>query len=525
VSAPLTLAAVLSRAAGTRPGTLAIHVDGEPPLTYAELLEQAQRVAAALRVRHPDARHVGLLLPNSSRWLAALYGAAIAGRTAVLLNPRLTVEELLYQIGQSDTEVLVCGPHPRADPAPLLERLAADLPTLEVVWSDDDAPGGTAPWSEWLDVAPPPAPAARVPLETDTAVIIYTSGTTALPKGVMLAHRSIVRNAWLVGRRFRLGPGDSIFSAGPFFHSGGLTLHLLLAAVYGLPALSVPAFDPDHVLDMVERSGATVYNGIETLFLRLTDSPRFDRRRLQCVRTGWATGSPSILHAIAEQVGVPGVVGCYGISEASPNVSMSPCEDTPEHRLETVGRPQPWTSVRIWDVDRAQPLPAGQIGEITVRGYGLMQGYYNKPEETADALRNGWLHTGDLGLVRPDGYLEFHGRAKDIVRAGGENISCAEVENAIYGLGGVELAALVGVEDERYGELPVAVVKPAAGGVGGSNLTAEEVIERLRERLAGYKVPRHVLFMDEMPLTESGKVRKGPLAESIRPSLETLNRR
>jgi acyl-CoA synthetase (AMP-forming)/AMP-acid ligase II len=196
---------------------------------------------------------------------------------------------------------------------------------------------------------------------------------------------------------------------------------------------------------------------------------------------------------------------------------MSPCEDTPAHRLETVGRPQPWTSVRIWDSDRGRPLPTGEVGEITVRGYGLMQGYYNKPEETADALRDGWLHTGDLGLVRPDGYLEFHGRAKDIVRAGGENISCAEVENAIYGLGGVELAALVGVEDERYGQLPVAVVKPATGG---REWTAEEMIERLRERLAGYKVPRHVLFMDEMPLTESGKVRKGPLAESIRPALD-----
>jgi acyl-CoA synthetase (AMP-forming)/AMP-acid ligase II len=151
-----------------------------------------------------------------------------------------------------------------------------------------------------------------------------------------------------------------------------------------------------------------------------------------------------------------------------------------------------------------------------------MQGYYNKPRETADAVRDGWLHTGDLGLVRPDGYLEFHGRAKDVVRAGGENISCAEVENAIYGLGGIELAALVGVEDERYGELPVAVVKAAAGG---PDWTAEEMIERLRERLAGYKVPRRIVFMDEMPLTESGKVRKGPLAASIRPALETLDRR
>ena len=517
MSAPLTLAAVLRRAAGRQPDQVAVHVDGEEPVTYGELWSEAQRVAAAVEVRHPEARHVGVLLPNSSRWLAALYGIAIAGRTAVLLNPRLTADELLYQIDQSDSEVLICGPHPRGTPSGLLERLASDVPEVELVWAEDDAPARAAAWSDWLDVPPPPPRPARVPAEDDTAVIIYTSGTTALPKGVMLAHSSIVRNALLVGRRFKLREGDSIFSAGPFFHSGGLTLHLVLAAAHGLPALSVPAFDPDRVLDMVEQSGATIYNGIETLFLRLTDAARFDRRRLRAVRTGWATGTPAILHTIADEVGVPGVVGCYGISEASPNVSMSPCDDTPEHRLETVGRPQPWTAVRIWDEGRGQALPAGEVGELTVRGYGLMKGYYNKPEETADALRDGWLHTGDLALVRPDGYLEFHGRAKDIVRSGGENISCAEVENAIYALGGVEIAALVGVDDERYGQLAVAVVKPAADG---PDWTAEELTERLRETLAGYKVPRRVLFMDDLPLTESGKVRKGPLAESIRPALE-----
>jgi fatty-acyl-CoA synthase len=517
MSAPLTLAAVLSRAARSRPDQVAVHVDGERPLTYRELWAQARQVAAAVRVRHPAARHVGVLMPNSSRWLAALYGVAIAGRTAVLLNPRLTVDELLYQIDQSDSDVLVCGPHAGGTPSGLLERISTDLPATALVWADDDAPAGTAPWSDWLDVPPPPTQPGRVPAEGDTAVIIYTSGTTALPKGVMLAHSSIVRNALLVGRRFKLRDGDSIFSAGPFFHSGGLTLQLVLACVHGLPAMSVPSFDSDRVLDMVERGGVTVYNGIETLFLRLTDSARFDRRRLRGVRTGWATGTPAILHTIADEVGVPGVVGCYGISEASPNVSMSSCDDTPEHRLDTIGRPQPWTAVRIWDREREQALPPGEVGELTVRGYGLMQGYYGKPEETAEAVRGGWLHTGDLGLVRPDGYLEFHGRAKDIVRSGGENISCAEVENAIYALGGVEIAALVGVEDERYGQLAVAVVKPAADG---PEWGAEEMIERLRETLAGYKVPRRVLFMDDLPLTESGKVRKGRLSESIRPALE-----
>jgi acyl-CoA synthetase (AMP-forming)/AMP-acid ligase II len=330
----------------------------------------------------------------------------------------------------------------------------------------------------------------------------------------MLAHGSVVRNAYIVGRNFGLDHTGSVFSAGPFFHSGGLTMHVVLAALSGVPAYSVPAFDPDTVLGFVERMRPAIYNGIETLFLRLTDTPRFDRRRVASIRTGWATGTPAILHTIADEVGIPGVIGVYGISEASPNVTISPWQDTREHRLDTVGRPQPWTRAAIWDAERHDLAGPGTVGELIVRGYGLMQGYYRKPEETADALRGGWLHTGDLARIRPDGYLEFAGRAKDVVRMGGENISCAEVENAIYALGGAELAAVLPVDDPRYGQVPVAVVKPA-----GPAPPEDELLARLRANLASYKVPRRVLFLDELPLTESGKVRKDQLRATVLPLL------
>lgn len=528
-----TLADVLRSAASRWPARVAVHVDGEPPVSYEELRREAGQVAAALEQRHPGARHVGIALVNSYRWLSGLYGAALAGRTAVLLNPRLTGSELRYQIEQSGTAVLIAGPVPGRARAPVLDALrapgtpsAAGTPTApstlmapgaaggeaEVIWADADAPAGTVPWPDWVDVPPLPPGPSRYPAERDTAVIIYTSGTTALPKGVMLAHGSVVRNAYIVGRNFGLDRTGSVFSAGPFFHSGGLTMHVVLAGLSGVPAYSVPAFDPDAVLDFVEKTRPALYNGIETLFLRLTDTPRFDRRRVASVRTGWATGTPAILRTIADEVGMPGIIGVYGISEASPNVTISPWYDTPEHRLGTVGRPQPWTRAAIWDSQRQELAEPGAVGELIVRGYGLMQGYYRKPEETAEALSGGWLHTGDLARIRPDGYLEFAGRVKDIVRMGGENISCAEVENAIYALGEAEIAAVLPIEDPRYGQVPVAVVKPA-----GPAPAEDDLLARLRESLASYKVPRRVLFLDELPITDSGKVRKDQLRAAVLP--------
>ncbi|MQA84492.1 MAG: AMP-binding protein [Streptosporangiales bacterium] len=517
-----TFVEVLRNAAIHRADRTAVHVAGEAPVSYAELWEAAGGVATALQVHHPEARHVALVLGNSAQWVAGLYGTALAGRTAVLLNPQLTESELRYQIEQADCAVVLAGPVGRAErerrrPAVLEAAGGADV-VVEIVWAGDDAPAGTVPWGEWVDV-PPPAEPAPEPAEEDTAVIIYTSGTTALPKGVMLGHGSVVRNAHHVGRSFGLRESDQIFSAGPFFHSGGLTLHVLLAGLYGIPALSTPSFDPDGVLDFVEETRPTIYNGIETLFLRLADSPRFAPSRLSSVRTGWSTGTPAVLHTIAEDIGVPGVIGVYGISEASPNVTISPWRDTPEHRLETVGRPQPQTTVVIWDDARERAVQPGETGEILVRGPGLMQGYYRRPEETAEALRGGYLHTGDLGRMRPDGYLEFAGRIKDIVRMGGENISCAEVENAIYALGGVELAAVLPIEDDRYGQVPVAVVVPSGRDTGGSGGSEDELIKRLSANLAGYKLPKRVLFVEEMPLTESGKVQKGRLRDRILPLL------
>jgi acyl-CoA synthetase (AMP-forming)/AMP-acid ligase II len=333
----------------------------------------------------------------------------------------------------------------------------------------------------------------------------------------MLPHLSVVHNAELVAARFAATEDDRVFSAGPFFHSGGLTMHVVLAALCGATAYSTAVFDPTEVVRLVERERITIYNGIESLFLRLREAEEFDPARLASVRTGWATGTPAILSAIADDVGVAGVIGVYGITEAGPNVTMSPWDDTREHRLATMGRPQPDTEVVLIDPATGGPARRGEAGEIVIRGYGVMQGYYGKAEETAAALRDGWLHTGDLAVEREDGRFTFAGRIKDIVRVGGENVSCAEVENALYALGGVELAAVLAVDDATGGQIVVAAVKL----VGGAAFDEADLRERLRPLLAGYKIPRHIVHLNEMPMTESGKVQKNRLLDVVDPMIPT----
>ncbi|MEP9383057.1 class I adenylate-forming enzyme family protein [Nocardioides sp. KR10-350] len=511
-----TLAHVLLRAAREHPDTVAVSVEGEPAVTYAELLDRARGLAASLERRAPQARHVGLLLPNGAAFVVGLYAAALARRTAVLLNPRLRDPELVYQVGQSQVGVLIAADAPGRPLASLFPALEKDHVDPAVIWAGSGTPPTGEPLEDWLaDVPEPAAGPGDLPDEEDVAVIIYTSGSTALPKGVMLRHRSVVRNAEVVAERFGATDRDRVFSAGPFFHSGGLTMQLVLAALVGAPAYSVAAFDPTTVLDIVEREQITLYSGIETLFLRLTEARGFARERLASVRSGWTTGTPAILHAIADEVGIPGVICIYGISEAAPNVTMSPADDTPEHRLETVGRPQDGTEVRLLDPVTGEDVGIGRPGEIAVRSYGVMAGYWDKPAETAEALAGGWLHTGDLAVRRPDGYLSFAGRIKDIVRVGGENVSCSEVENALYGLGGIELASVIPVDDGARGQRVVAAVRMAEG----APFDEDGMIAALRGRLAGYKVPSRIVHVPQMPLTESGKVVKRRLAEVVEPLL------
>jgi acyl-CoA synthetase (AMP-forming)/AMP-acid ligase II len=508
-----TIGEVLRDASDQWPQRPAVRILGEPGLSYAALEREACAFAATLQRDFPAADHVALLMPNSVRWLIALYGCAMAGKVAVLVNPRLTTSELTYQITQSQSTLVIANGDSGSQH---YSELFASLDNMQyshsVIWTGhDEAPGESVNWDNWVTYSLELDETKRAD-PSETAVIIYTSGTTSQPKGVELSHEAVVGNAARVGRRFNAGPDDRVFSAGPFFHSGGLTMHILLCAVFGACAYSMPAFDVEAIVEMVEREGITIYNGIETLFLRLAQAPGFSKQRLRSIRTGWATGTPAILDSIANDIGIPGVICVYGISEAAPNVLMSDWDDSPEHRLHTVGHPQSDTQCRVVDPGTGEDLPPGETGELLVKGPGVMNGYFNKPRETRETFSDGWLRTGDLVMVREDGYFCFAGRAKDIVRTGGENVSCAEVEDAIYAVSDAELAAVFGVADSVFGEIVVAAVTPRREK---NKLGEAALIERLRQRLAGYKVPKRIIQVSSMPLTQSGKVQKAQLREQI----------
>lgn len=503
---------LLRRAGKVAPGKVAVNVVGDRSITYAGLLSEASALAETLV--GIEGQNIGILMPNCVDWVVCLYAVAMAGKTAVLLNSRLTVKELGYQIEQSDSvAVLTCALYGK-NPTDLATTISGECPGCKhVIWFGQVVPHGFSGVQEWRD-ASRSSSISRSPVAEDTpAVIIYTSGTTSLPKGVVLSHYSVIVNALMVGRYFGVSSSDRAFCAGPFFHSGGLTMHVIMATLYVATAVSVTHFDADLVLDTVEGLQCTLYSGIETLFLRLLEAEHFAPQRVRSIRTGWATGSPSVVSRIASEVHIEGIVGVYGISESSPNVLISHYKDTLEHRTKTVGRPHPWSSARVVDPESGESVGTGGIGELVISGYGLMKGYYNKPDETAKALVSGWLHTGDLVQQRSDGYFLFEGRMKDIVRVGGENVSALEVEDALHALPEIALAAVIPVQDERYGEIPVAAVQARS-----NDLSTEKVLEALRSTLASYKVPRAVHVVDRMPLTESGKVQKRLLREQLKRS-------
>lgn len=495
-----TISGILLAAYSHVPDETAAIISGQKPVTYRTLAERSAGVADMVCQESPKGAAVAVLGPNSLGWLYAMYGVILSGRTAVLLNPLLTPAELKYQIEQSNVDLVLAS---SVSAPETQDHLAARGRTPVKWWGDNFE-------ADSYGIGDPQKYADAV-VADDRALIIYTSGTTSLPKGVELSHGAICKNAEVVSARFHADSNDRVFGAGPFFHSGGITMHVVLSALNRATLLSVPRFEASRAVQMVEDEGATIYSGIETLFLRLLSAPGFARERMQSVRTGWTTGTPSTVDLIAEQVGIPGIICVYGITEAGPNVLMSDLADAPDLRHHTIGRPQPHTEVRIVDLATGTDVQDGEPGELLVRSPSLMRSYYSKPEETAEALAEGWLHTGDILLRRKDGYFEFGGRSKDIVRTGGENVSCAEVEDAIYATGAVALAAVVGMPDDTYGEVVVAAVVPQEG----EQDALDKLKKSLRETLSGYKVPKRIFVRDNLPMTATGKIRKPDIKDLL----------
>ena len=499
---------------------------------WAAFVDRVARLAAVLQAHgvQPGDR-VGMLGLNSDHYLVYLYASWWAGAVINPVNIRWSALEIAYSLDDCDTTLLLVDEHFHAASAGL-QSLSKRLTNL-MHWGNGPAPAGLLDGPALVASATPVADARRG--GNDLAAVMYTGGTTGRPKGVMLSHANLYSNV-LCANQAAQRPVDAgpvpvdqpllggvhttgrtgatwVESVGintaPMFHVGGMALALQLIQRLSRQVI-LPAFDEEAVLRAIAEERGSETFLVPTMLQRLVEHPRFadfDTSCLQLVLYGAAPIDEALL--AAAQAALPGAGFCqlYGMTELSPVVTALPAwchaPGQPAARLRSVGRPVAIAELRIVDADD-QPVPHGTVGEIVVRGPLVMQGYWAQPEQTAQALRGGWMHTGDGGRMDADGYVYVVDRIKDMIVSGGENIYSAEVENAISQLPQVSMAAVIGVPDERWGERvhAVVVLRP------GQALTADALIAHCRSQIAGYKCPRSVEFRAALPITAAGKIQK-----------------
>jgi fatty-acyl-CoA synthase len=515
-----TVGAILREAAGRSPDTTALVAGTADPglrrrWTYAELLVDAERAALALAARFEPSERVAVAAPSIPESLVLTYAAALAGLVLVPVNPALRDRELRHILGQSGASgVFIVPEHRGHDLAGAIARLRRDLPALrEVVFFDE--------WESFCSDAASSstaAPSANAPTTTvapdSVAQLVYTSGTTGSPKGALLTHRGMTNAARFGAMRFGMRPGDVYVHTMPLFHVGGQVVSFQLCQL-SATAVLVPAFEPGLVLELIETERATLTCGVPTMLLALVEHPDFSVRDLSSLRAvsgGGAVVPAALVRHIEASLGVQFAV-VFGQTEASGFISQTHLDDDAEDKAATLGRPLPGVGARVVDPHTGAAVARGQVGELEVRGPNVMAGYHERPEDSAAATRpGGWLRTGDLVTMDDRGYLRMTGRLKEMIVSGGENIFPVEIENALVEHPEVAQAAVVGVPDERWGEAAVAVVVPVVDTAPDpASLEAY-----LRERMAGFKVPRRWVLVDDLPRTASGKVQKHVVQEQLR---------
>jgi fatty-acyl-CoA synthase len=489
--------------------------------TYAEFGAAVEAVARGLLARGvAKGDRVGIWAPNCPEWVLTQYATARIGAVLVNINPAYRTHELAYVLNQSGVSVLVSATHHRTtDYRAMVAEVRPSCPDLRALVFVGGT-GGDESWDALVAAGrdlPPDALAAREALLScdDPINIQYTSGTTGFPKGATLSHHNILNNGYFVGELLRYTEADRICLPVPFYHCFGMVMGNLGATSHGAcVVIPAPAFDPAATLRAVGAERVTSLYGVPTMFIAELDLPDFAGYDLSSLRTGIMAGSPcpvEVMKRVIDRMHMTEVAICYGMTETSPVSTQTRPEDDLERRTATVGRVLPHVEVKVVDPATGVTVPRGTPGELCTRGYSVMLGYWDEPERTAEAVDAArWMHTGDLAVMRADGYVTIVGRIKDMIIRGGENVYPREVEEFLYSHPRIADVQVVGVPDPRYGEEVVACVilrDPAAG------LTAEEVEEFCRGRLAHYKVPRYVRVVEEFPMTISGKVRKVELRE------------
>ncbi|MBX5476407.1 MAG: long-chain fatty acid--CoA ligase [Clostridia bacterium] len=504
--------------------------------TYAQIRDEARRLAVALgRLGVRPGDRVALILPNCPQAVAAHYGALLAGAVVVWVNPLYTVREMVHQLNDSGARVAVALDlvHPRlaeARPQTGLETVVytsirdrLPFPLNRLYPLKEKLPEipygrGTLRYDElWRAVRPEEAERS-LPGESlgrdDLALLQYTGGTTGVAKGVMLTHGNLVANtlqteAWLY--RFKRGEGVTL-GVLPFFHVYGLTTVLHYAVRQAATIVLIPRFDVKAMVDAIERYRPQIFPGAPTMYVAINRFPGIEKRDLSSIDACISGSAPLPLEVQSEFERLTGgrLVEGYGLSEASPVTHCNPLWG--ERRPGSIGLPWPDTDARLVHPDTDEEVGPGEVGELCVRGPQVMKGYWNRPDETAMVLKDGWLRTGDLATMDPDGYFRIVDRKKDVIIAGGFNVYPREVEEVLYQLPAVEEAVVFGVPDPYRGETVKAVIKLKPGHA----LTAEEVERHCRAQLTGYKVPRIIEFREELPKSAVGKILRRVLVEEAR---------
>jgi long-chain acyl-CoA synthetase len=503
----LNLAVMLRESARSRPRHPALML-GDVVVSYGELDALSDRFAAGLLSRGlQPGDAVALQLPNVPQFVIAYFGILKAGCVVVPMNVLFKAGEAGYVLADAGVRLLVTW----AGSAEEAAKGAADAGISELYVLDTPGVphvGVGRPFEQLLATAPSGPPPLHQADPGDTAVIVYTAGTTGRPKGAELSHFQLFMNGDTPGRLFGIRAEDVVLTVLPLFHVFGLSSVLNICVRFAATMTLVPRFDAGAVLETIQRDRVTVFMGVPTMFIGLLNHPDLDRFDVSSLRVGVSGGAPipsEVIDEFERRFGIVILEG-YGLSETASTTTFNISAE--ERRIYSVGKPIYGVEVQVWDA-QGRVLPPGRehVGELVVRGVNVMRGYHGHPEATAEAMAGGWLHTGDLGYVDEDGFFFVVDRKKDLIIRGGYNVYPREVEDVLYTHPAVAEAAVVGVPDDRLGQEVKAVVALRAG----KQASEAELVEYVRERVASYKYPRSVEFREHLPMNATGKILKREL--------------